>query len=176
MNEIKNHTERSSPWRRLWARMFDYLFFILILQVLTRIFPLNLTSLHPYFFIAILFFWIFIETALIKTIKTTPGKWLLSMQVINKQGQGLSFRDSFHRSLSVWWLGLAAGVPIICLISMIVAAVKLSHLRVCSWDKGEGYQVVIGKLRTIKIVFFILILLCYSWFISFNVNYVLSFF
>lgn len=166
----------TNPWRRWFARVFDYLFFILLLQVFTRITPFKLTSLHPNFFVITLFCWVFIETVLIHLMGTTPGKWLLSMQVADHEGKLLSWRDSLNRSLSVWWLGMGAGLPLVCLVTMIVAAVKLSNNGVTSWDKREAYQVQRGKLHPLKIVLYILTLLCYSWFVSFNVNYVLSFF
>ncbi|PCI76057.1 hypothetical protein COB21_04935 [Candidatus Aerophobetes bacterium] len=167
---------KSCLWRRFFARSFDYLFFILVLLILTHITPLRFTSFHPYFFISVIFFWIFIETFLLSTVGTTPGKWLLSMHVSQKNGKKLSLRDSLHRSVSVWWLGLAAGVPIICLVTMLVASVKLSSTGTCSWDKMEGYKVSHKKLNPFKVLVFLVILASYFWFMSFNVNYVLSFF
>lgn len=166
----------SCPWRRFFARFFDYAFFMLLLIILGRFTPIKVVSLHPYFLMTMLFVWVFIEAVLLKVIGTTPGKWLLSIQVLSRSGQYLSFRDSLHRSLSVWWLGLAAGIPFVCLVTMIVASVKLSMLGVSSWDRFEGYRVSWKKLSATKVLIYLLVLASYGFFISLNVNYVLSFF
>lgn len=167
---------RINPWRRWFARTFDYLFFILLLQIVTRTTPFKLTSFHLYFFLTVFFVWVFIEMVLIHFMGTTPGKWLLSISVTTKEGKLLSFKESLHRSLSVWWLGLGAGLPLVCWVTMIVAAVKVSITGGSSWDRDEGYQVHQAKLHPLKIALYILTLSCYSWVIRFNVNYVLSFF
>ncbi len=162
--EAKIAKERSPrPWVRFWARMLDYgIFFGLGSGLLVAIdrFP---TLFSPIYLLIILtFLWVWLESFLLATWGYTPGKWWLKTQIRRQESlEKLYFRESIDRSLSVWFLGLGAAIPILSLITMIVANVKLSNLGMTTWDRrGEFivYHDHIGLLRILfTIVFFVAI-------------------
>jgi len=155
--------EKPHPWRRLWARLLDYLIYGFVLGV---IFALCGVVIPPVYWgvagIGLIFFWTFIEAGFLSTWGTTPGKALLSMHVRKKDGTKLSYLDGINRSFSVWWLGVGAAIYPITIITMIVACTKLSNLGETTWDKKGEYTVShgrVGPLRVIIVVVIFVILL-----------------
>lgn len=61
---------------------------------------------------------------------------------------------------------MGAGIPIVNLITMIVAAVKLNNTGTTSWDQRSGFKVSHGKVGALRTLIVILYFLCYSWFLS----------
>jgi len=121
---------KARPWVRFFARMFDYLLLALLVAILNLpLMPLLLFSLF------VPFVWVFIEAVLLCTWGTTPGKALLSIKIRTESGYKLDFINALSRSLSVWFLGMGIGFPIISLIAMIVAWIKLSKRGATSWDE-----------------------------------------
>jgi len=157
---------RARPWVRFWARMIDYSLFTLIVGYIVVYFRLGLGPHGPFFGILIIFLWVFIETFLIATWGATPGKWILKTYVRDQNHIRLSFSDALNRSFSVWWLGMGAGIPIVSLITMVVAAVKLSNTGDTSWDRRNEYRIFHGKVGVIRTIIVIFYFLCYFWLIS----------
>ena len=152
----ENEEVRVRPWVRFWARIFDYQLFILIfgLFVFYTAGPeLAVSFSMP---IVAIFLWTFVETFLLATCGYTPGKWLLKVTVRNEDGSKLSFRKALQRSFSVWWLGYGAGIPVINVITMIVACVKLSNLKTTTWDKHGHFRVTHDKIGFFRIAIVVL--------------------
>ena len=163
--ETDHSTVRRRPWVRFWARMLDYSLFALLLVMIPSLF---FVAGSLFFILVVLFIWIFIESILLSTWGTTPGKWFFKITIRTQEGNKLPFSFALRRSLSVWWLGLAAGIPIICLITLIIAAVKLSQTGKTSWDKRGDYSISHGDIAPIRTIIAILYFLCYfvimGWF------------
>ncbi|MCB1080632.1 MAG: RDD family protein [Chlamydiia bacterium] len=157
---------RGRPWVRFWARMIDYSLFALILGFIVGYFRINVGFIEPIFGMTLIFVWVFVETCLIATWGTTPGKWLLRTYVRDRNHRRLSFSEALNRSFSVWWIGMGAGIPIISLITMIVAAVKLSNTGITSWDRRSEYRIFHNKVGVTRTLVVILYFLCYFWLIS----------
>jgi hypothetical protein len=106
---------------------------------------------------------VFIESLLLSTIGTTPGKWLFKIRLIPPSGERPKYSTALSRSLKVWWRGLGMGFPFVSLITMTIAYEKLKKNGITTWDKDGGFIVVherIGPLRVIvAAAFFISILL-----------------
>lgn len=144
---------KGRPWVRFWARMIDYFIFGIICGVIIGIFNIPVPAYNqPWLGMCVIFLWVFIEAILVSTWGKTPGKALLHCHVRHSDGSKLSFLQALNRSFSVWWLGMGAGIPIVSLVTMIVACVKLSNLHVTTWDR-TGHSVVdhekVGFWRTI---------------------------
>ncbi|MCB1107441.1 MAG: RDD family protein [Chlamydiia bacterium] len=154
------------PWVRFWARMVDYSLFFIVLSFIIAFFDIYLGTAGAYLQIIAIFLWVFVETLLLCTVGTTPGKWLLKVTVRDENHQKLSFSSSLNRSFSVWWLGMGAGVPIVSLITMIVAAVKLSNTGSTSWDKHNDFRVFHNKIGMGRTLLVILYFVCYAWFLA----------
>jgi uncharacterized RDD family membrane protein YckC len=157
---------RSRPWVRFWARMIDYSLFIIVLSIFIGYFSIGLGVISSYTGMLAIFLWVFVEAFLLATVGTTPGKWFLRVSVRNENHQKLSFSGGLNRSFSVWWLGMGAGLPIISLITMIVAAVKLNSAGVTSWDRRSDLRISHGKIGIVRTLIVILFFLCYAWVVS----------
>lgn len=162
--EKKIAKERSPrPWVRFWARMIDYSIFFGIISAVGVGLDFFPAPSSPFLLLMLLIFlWVWIESFLLATWGYTPGKWFLKVKIRRREDQQkISFPESMERSLSVWFLGLGGGIPIISLITLIVANVKLSNLGIATWDKRGGFIVEhekIGFFRAfLTIIFFIAI-------------------
>ncbi len=157
---------RPRPWVRFWARMIDYSLFFLVLALLIGIFNVGLGALSSISGMVAIFLWTFVEAFLLCTVGVTPGKWMLKVTVRDENQQKLSFSEALNRSFSVWWLGMGAGLPIISLVTMIVAAVKLNNTGKTSWDRRRDMRVSHGDIGVVRTIVVILYFLCYAWVVS----------
>lgn len=71
----------------------------------------------------------------------TPGKALLGVQVRHANGERLELDRYVSRNFSMWWYGLAAGVPFINLITMSNQGDRLNKGELASYDEAAGYVV-----------------------------------
>ncbi len=148
------------PWIRFWARMLDYSLLTYALFFLSGLFHIPFFIVSPMFLPFVgTFLWIFIEALLLSTWGRTPGKWLFRIFVHVEGGSRPTYAQALARSFGVWWMGMGAGLPIISLITMIVANVKLSNLGKASWDRLYSFDVEhkkIGFFRTfIAVLYFV---------------------
>jgi len=109
------------------------------------------------FGLVVVFAWVFIESLLLSTIGTTPGKWLFKIRLIPPSGDRPNYSTALSRSFKVWWRGLGIGFPLVSLITLIIAYEKLTKNGTTTWDKDDGFSVAhdrIGPLRVIVAVAF----------------------
>jgi|GEM_PF-1836910 len=149
------------PWVRFWARMIDYSLFTLLLLAFFKVFNLYPYSvpiyIHPTLMTLV---WVFVEAGLYTTWGTTPGKWFLATHVECEDGSRPTYCVGLARSFCVWWLGFGAALPVIAIITSIVANVKLSNNGITTWDKMYHYNVIhkkIGFIRTFATVVYFLL-------------------
>ena len=99
------------PWRRFWARRFDYFLYGAMITLLTHDFMyregiaalLNLPAM------------LFIEPLLLKLFGTTPGKAIFGIRVTNMEGDRLDFQTALERTWTVMWEGIALNLPLVTL-------------------------------------------------------------
>lgn len=146
------------PWVRHFARNFDYTVFLLIFaQILWIIYP---PMVDKYFIIPLTlstFLWVFIESSMLSSWGTTPGKWLLSTKVRDSAGQKLTFSTALKRSFSVWWRGVAIGLPLVSLLTELRAYKNLKEKGVTTWDIEGGFLISyeeFGGLRLLVMILF----------------------
>ena len=148
------------PWVRYWARMLDLYLASFVGGIVVSIFnpdAFNDKGSEQLFGLVVVFAWVFIESLLLSTTGTTPGKWLFKIHLIPPSGEKPNYSTALSRSLKVWWRGLGIGFPLASLITLIVAHGKLTKNGTTTWDKDEGFSVAherIGPLRVIVAVFF----------------------
>jgi len=149
------------PWVRYWARMFDLNTFGLLLGIVQ-------IAVLPHFLgygmlttigvsMVVLFLWVFVESTLLSWFGTTPGKSLFKTRLLLAGNRSIPFSAALTRSFKVWWRGLAAGIPIISLMTLTNADNDLTKESITSWDREGGFVVVhekISSLRTIIAVAF----------------------
>jgi uncharacterized RDD family membrane protein YckC len=103
-------------------------------------------------------FYVFVETILLSLWGTTPGKSFFKIKLQKSDGTPIRIGEAFLRCLRVSWRGLAFGIPLISLITLMRAWVRLSEEGITSWDSDGGFTVVherIGRVRLTLIVVFV---------------------
>lgn len=162
------------PWVRFAARVLDYSLF-------TFIFALILVFVWPSFYFELFekpssitvapfittFFWALIEPIFISKWGTTPGKALLRVSVIKSDGSDATYSEASKRSFSVWFRGVALGLPFIQLFTMYFAYSHLKNEGITTWDKNYRFTVRhdhIGWLRgVIAISLLVGVLILSAW-------------
>jgi hypothetical protein len=146
-------TSEPRPWNRLGARLFDYAIWGIVLALLLS--ELRGAGLvpdkaafwlgHP--FVAPMMItgtWIAIETLLMASLGTTPGKWLfgcylqfsISDAYANRSMQSQLWR-AFKRSARVWWEGMGCGFPLLAPILIAIAYERVVQNQETDWDFAQ---------------------------------------
>ncbi len=146
-------TSEPRPWSRLGARMFDYAFWGIVLALLLS--ELRGASLvpdtlgfwlgHPLFApVLITGTWVGVETLLMASVGTTPGKWLFGCFVQFSISDAYARREmqsqiwrSFKRAFRVWWEGMGCGFPLLAPILIAIAYEKLAQNHESDWDFAQ---------------------------------------
>ena len=146
-------TSEPRPWNRLGARLFDYAIWGIVLALLLS--ELRAAGLvpdkaafwlgHPLVApMVITGSWIAIETLLMASLGTTPGKWLfgcylqfsISDAYANRSMQSQLLR-AFKRSLRVWWEGMGCGFPLVAPILIAIAYERVVQNQETDWDFAQ---------------------------------------
>jgi len=150
-------TTKAHPWTRYWARYIDIIAFSLVFGIFLAIFkPSVLESSSAFLTILILFVWIFVESALLSTCGTTPGKWLLKINLSGRSGR-LDFSSALNRSFAVWLKGLGLGIPIVSLFTLVSSYNHLNREGVTTWDKDGCITVTHDKIGIIRAIVAVII-------------------
>lgn len=132
------------PWVRYWARMVDIILWAfpagLFLGVLAP-HLVNNSSSDYLVGMLVLLMWAFVEPLCLSVFGTTPGKRLLKIRLVYTSPNELSYGAALSRSVKVWWRGLAAGLPLISLFTLITAYSRLKANGQTSWDAEGGFIV-----------------------------------
>ncbi|MCX2533695.1 RDD family protein [Plesiomonas shigelloides] len=91
-----------------------------------------------------------LDAAIYKIFGNTPGKALLGIQVRHANGERLGLDQYVSRNFSMWWYGLAAGVPLINLITMSNQGDRLNKGKAASYDEPAGYVVIARPIGVIS--------------------------
>jgi DnaJ domain/RDD family/Tetratricopeptide repeat len=146
-------TSEPRPWNRLGARMFDYAFWGIVLALLLAelrsagLVPENYVYWlgHPFLApVIITGTWVGVESLLMASVGTTPGKWLFGCYVQYSISDAYAKREmqsqiwrSFKRAFRVWWEGMGCGFPLIAPILIAIAFEKLAHNHETDWDFAQ---------------------------------------
>lgn len=130
------------PWVRYFARIFDYLLLGLFFKFIGLDNILPRTDIHWLLVPIILSsVWIIPEASLLSIFGTTPGKWILRINVNDIFQLKPRFISALRRSLSVWCNGMGMGVPFIAPITMAVGYFSLKKGRTM-WDRDGRFSVI----------------------------------
>jgi hypothetical protein len=146
-------TSEPRPWNRLGARMFDCAFWGIVLALLLSelrgfgVVPDNVAFWlgHPLFApMLITGTWVVVETLLMASVSTTPGKWLFGCYVQFSISDAYAPRAtksqiwrSFRRAFRVWWEGMSCGFPLLAPVLIAVAYERLAQNHECDWDSAQ---------------------------------------
>ena len=144
------------PWVRYWARTFDIWLGVVVGGIAVGIIFNPDASTEPgsdlLFGLVAIFAWVFVESLLLSTTGTTPGKWLFKTRLIPPSGEKPGYSTALSRSFKVWWRGLGIGFPLVSLITLIVAHGKLTKNGITTWDKDDGFTVVHDRIGPLRII------------------------
>ncbi|SCA63460.1 Uncharacterized protein SCG7109_AP_00040 [Chlamydiales bacterium SCGC AG-110-M15] len=141
-------SSQPKPWLRYLARQFDLNIGFLLSAIA---FPTLFISGGVYGAFFLLLIWSVIESVLMTTWGTTPGKALLGIQVLKKDHTKLSFANSFGRSFRVVMRGMCFGFPFLSLGAMILAKWSLMKNGMTTWDRDGGFVVQHQNVDWIRI-------------------------
>lgn len=150
-------TSSVHPWRRYFARMFDWLianiiFFVIFIAVVVG-YRISLTggALVTVFYAGSMIFAMFLEATFLAMFGTTPGKALYGIRIRPR----MNFSIALRRSWLVLLQGLWLGIPIVALIGVYLGYMRLTETGRTSWDDDLRLEVThaeIGALRWTGIV------------------------
>lgn len=157
----RKELDRPQPWLRFWARIVDYTWFIFFVSTMMRaLLPVSAAEwvqATPWVQVLMQFFtfllYALVEAWFLSQRGTTPGKALLRIQVLSKDGQLPTYRQALLRSLQVWIKGMGCTiVPLISLATMYWWRYKLLKNRTTGWDETSGTRVEHGEPETWRYV------------------------
>lgn len=148
------------PWVRYIARILDYSFFSLFIGFIIGIIYPEIAEINELVFgLIIIFIWVFVEPIFLSKFATTPGKFILKTKVLDSSKKNLTYYSALKRSFNVWFSGMGIGIPLISLITMVVAYTKLKNSGKTSWDENEGYIVEHKKIGILNSVIVIILII-----------------
>jgi len=148
-------------WLRFFARQIDYaLVGGAAGLVAAQVKPDLRDSTEVLVGLAAIALFVPLEAVLLATLGATPGKWLLHLRVTDAEGRRLGLAAAMSRSVSVWWRGMAAGLPVVSVATAIVAYQHLRHEGVTTWDRDGGFRVSHGPVGASRLAGAALVLAC----------------
>ncbi len=154
-----------NPWLRFSARMFDIILFTCLYFVVLRysfqgfqdwfIMP---TPEHTLLYICVPF--VIIESLLLSTWGTTPGKAIMGIRVRTFLGQKLNFLKALKRSAWVMVLGTGCFISLFPLVALFLSWWSVRRVGMATWDMKLGVSPMIStKTSSIRYVVLFLSLL-----------------
>lgn len=140
------------PGMRFWARWIDYIIAMMLLGVVAAFaYPTFLDHTFGGAHILAVLIWVPIEAGLISVFGATPGKYLLSIRVVDAAGHKLKYSHSFDRAFRVWAQGMGAGLPIIDLVTMARSRAYLKKHGETAWDRGGATRTLHRQLGWFRV-------------------------
>ncbi len=135
-------TRLVAPWRRYFARGLDMVVYGTLIQLLQYVVigvTLRERSAVESVFITFLSvaLMVVLEPWLLVRFGTTLGKWILGLNVVDKNGQRLCYNEAFNRTVGALWYGLGAQIPIYSLYRSYRSLVACEAGEELPWE-GES--------------------------------------
>ena len=148
------------PWSRWFSRVFDYqIVGFLIVFIIALIVPEILSIKFIFLNMLLTFIYVFVEASFLVMFGTTPGKFLLNIQLVPSNQSKFTFDLAIKRSFMVWIQGVGCGFPLATLVLSIIWYNKLKKDKITSWDKTNEINVIHKKNSPLKFIVFIILLL-----------------
>ena len=148
------------PWRRFWARMFDWwlcgrLWFLLQMVVfnidaVTRPATFGRVVIDIVMQIILM---LLLEPLFLSRWGTTPGKWLLGLYVTHESGRKLTYTEALHRTSGVLMSGMGLAIPIYDLVRLYLSYKACASGLRLSWDDETAYT--LGAENGRQVVFYL---------------------
>lgn len=155
---------RDAPWRRYFARFFDFSIAVLTIAIgMGLLIPELLYS-------ELANTWIHIGTVLIgfpiidafflSRWNTSPGKWLLAVRTVKGDGKKFSFLQALGRAFDLVMRGTWFGIPVLTMIPLAAAYRRASRGDRQPWDENleTHTEVKLIGLRFLLYLLFVAVL------------------
>lgn len=150
-----------APWRRYFARMFDFAVAGVALGI-----PLGI--LFPALFIddsldgvltvlGVLVGFPVLDALFLSKWQTSPGKWLLSVRTVRPDGRRLTFGDALGRSYGVLIKGMWFGIPLLAIIPLLMAHSRASRGEPQPWERATGTRTEVRPFGVKLLLFLVLV-------------------
>ncbi|QQG66426.1 DnaJ domain-containing protein [Desulfobulbus oligotrophicus] len=153
-------TVTAPRWSRFFARIFDLWLEVLVVSLVVGlvagyIFPsfwawLEKPGADAVLGIITMPVALVLDAVIFSIFGNTPGKAILGLRILTKDGQVLSFAQYLQRNLSVWVYGLGLGIPIVNLFTMAAQGNRLKKGMPTKYDEQSGYTVQTGDTTWIR--------------------------
>jgi uncharacterized RDD family membrane protein YckC len=145
------------PFLRFLARWFDHFLYMLLLFALMVALGMDLVAavMSPLFLFLHMLPWVALEAIAIHLWRTTPGKWLLGLQVQMRDGSRLGLGASLVRAFRVFVLGMGMKMSFFLLIAHGFGLWFLLRFGEAPWDKMARAETRHSGLETWRIVGFV---------------------
>jgi hypothetical protein len=139
-------SESPRPWLRWVARLIDIWVFVFLFGVASALLEFRVSENGLAFYAVAIGFSIAIETVLMATIGTTPGKALMNISVSELDGTALSWARALRRTINAWVRGEGLGIPIISLFTMVDQYNRLKATGATSYDQAGRFRISHGRI------------------------------
>ena len=133
------------PWRRYFARSFDFglitTFYEVLLCLLLHI---NFSERNPFLeLIDAYICWVLVflmEPLFLSKWGKTPGKWIFGLSIHNKNGELLTFKEAFDRTFHVFYKGEGFAIPFYNFYRNYQSYKICQDDGVMEWDENFRYE------------------------------------
>jgi uncharacterized RDD family membrane protein YckC len=149
----------SIAWRRFLARSIDLGLAMLVVQLLRGLDLSRPQAPSWQLALLVMAIWPWVEALLLSSVGNTPGKALLRLRVLGRNGERPHFLQALIRSVWVWIQGMALGIPVARDVASFLAFNRYTRHGSTPWDERSATQVYalpISQLRMTLIVGLIL--------------------
>jgi hypothetical protein len=94
--------------------------------------------------------WAGLEVFLLASFGTTLGRLLFRLAIKQENGAALTFDHIVWRTLRVLVYGFGLGIPIVTLITQIIAYLRLTGSGRTSWDRKGGLRAIHGPMSLMR--------------------------
>jgi uncharacterized RDD family membrane protein YckC len=151
-------------WSRFFARSFDLWWEIAVVAFMGGYWLAQnsawyvevMTGPSANFYASILFLplALVLDAFVYRIFRNTPGKALLGLRVTTIDGSRLTFDGYLRRNFALWMSGLAFGLPLFNLGTMIRQSSRLGNAEQASYDESNGNRVRASKNGILKKLLF----------------------
>jgi len=158
----------ATPWSRFWSRHLDLAIWTLPAAIILEIllfYPLEMIlppiAVRILINLAIFPVAFVLDAICLARFGQTPARNIAGIRVTKRDGTPLTFSESVKRNFSLFYRGMALGLPLISLFTLISAFEKVKHGKQTSWDMKYNTMVVSedGCIERTSIVAFLYIAL-----------------
>jgi uncharacterized RDD family membrane protein YckC len=145
--------------RRFWARWFDLVLYAGIWWICMWALGRDIASAlrNPWIMLPHFIPWFVIEAFLIQHFATTPGKWLMGLRVLNRDGTKLNLAQSSRRCARVLFTGIGFGWDMLAIFCQLLSYFTTKRIGSSLWDYAGGHQVISEPIRASRIIALIVI-------------------